>query len=235
MTPMPPRSRAEVRKRQEAEALHRHHAGTASEAGSSSTASWFTGTTVSRVKSVTRFMTPMDGVRLRSRGCLETYASASGICRTVSAYWRFTRTERAARYPVQDPNLEDDYRSCAAPGPIALQAFELTADILGVKLADSVAHTSPRPSSCSAGSPRPASCYSRAQTPTEHHLLNIFKNKVNLLPPAAEGNTAVLGAAALICTRSTRNILKSRYYRFFRTPDLALPPLAVAALSAASS
>jgi glucokinase len=83
---------------------------------------------------------------------------------------------------------------------IALEAFDFTGKVLGIKLADSVAHTSPEAIILFGGL---ASAGDLIFSPTkkymEENLLNIFRNKVKLLPSGlAEGNTAVLGASALI-------------------------------------
>ncbi len=83
---------------------------------------------------------------------------------------------------------------------IALAAFEETGRILGLKLADAVAHTSPEAIILFGGL---SAAGELMLTPTqkymEEYMLNIFKNKVKLLPSGLrEGNTAVLGASALM-------------------------------------
>ena len=83
---------------------------------------------------------------------------------------------------------------------IALEAFEITGKILGAKLADSVAHTSPEAIILFGGVANAGKLiFEPTKKYMEAYMLNIFKNKVRLLPSAlTEGNTAVLGAAALI-------------------------------------
>jgi glucokinase len=83
---------------------------------------------------------------------------------------------------------------------LALAAFDYTAKILGLKLADSVAHLSPEAIILFGGL---ALAGDLIFTPTkrymEEYMLNIFKNKVKLLPSALPGaHAAVLGASALI-------------------------------------
>jgi glucokinase len=84
--------------------------------------------------------------------------------------------------------------------PIAQEAFEVTGRILGLKLADSVAHTSPEAIILFGGIANAgALIFEPTKRYLEANLLNIFKNKVKLLPSGLkEGNTAVLGASALI-------------------------------------
>jgi glucokinase len=84
--------------------------------------------------------------------------------------------------------------------PIAREAFEFTGRILGMKLADSVAHTSPEAIILFGGLANAgALIFKPTKKYLEEHLLNIFRNKVKLLPSGLkEGNSAVLGASALI-------------------------------------
>jgi glucokinase len=78
------------------------------------------------------------------RGCLETYVSAGGICRTVFELLS-ERKEQSELRNVGFNQLTSKMISDAALArdPIALAAFEETGRILGWKLADAVTHTSP--------------------------------------------------------------------------------------------
>ena len=83
---------------------------------------------------------------------------------------------------------------------VARAAFDRTARILGMKLADAVTHTSPEAIILFGGL---ANAGDLIIGPTkmymEEFMLNIFRNKVKILPSGlTEGNTAVLGASALI-------------------------------------
>ncbi|HUI11109.1 MAG TPA: ROK family protein [Bacteroidota bacterium] len=135
------------------------------------------------------------------RGHLETYASATGLCRTVSELLAMRRDESPLRKIAP---LELTSRAVAdaanAGDPIACEAFEVTGHILGMKLADSVAHLSPEAiilfGGLAAAGPL---IFEPTARSLEEHLLPIFRNKVRLIPSAlGEGDTAVLGAAALI-------------------------------------
>jgi glucokinase len=135
------------------------------------------------------------------KGCLETYASATGICRTVFELLCNRRTESALR-GVAFKDLTAKMISAAAKqgDAIAREAFEDTGRILGMKLADSVAHTSPSAIIMFGGL---AAAGDLIFGPTKRHmeanLLPIFKGKVQLLLSGLkESNAAVLGSAALI-------------------------------------
>jgi glucokinase len=135
------------------------------------------------------------------RGCLETYASASGIRRTVEELLDVTMLPSELR----EINLEKItskriFEAAQRGDRLALEAFELTGRYLGLKLADSVAHTSPEAIILFGGL---ADAGDFIFIPTkkymEEFLLNIFKNKVRLLPSGLpHGNSAILGAAALM-------------------------------------
>ncbi|MEW5842661.1 MAG: ROK family protein [Bacteroidota bacterium] len=135
------------------------------------------------------------------KGCLETYASASGIRRTVYELICNTNTPSKLRNISFDQLTAKDISDAAASGDkLALEAFDYTAKILGLKLADAVAHLSPEAIVLFGGL---ALAGDLIFVPTkrymEEYMLNIFKNKVKLIPSALPGgNAAVLGAAALI-------------------------------------
>ncbi|MCU0411563.1 MAG: ROK family protein [Bacteroidetes bacterium] len=135
------------------------------------------------------------------KGCLETYASAKGICRTVQELIATTTDESELRLVSFERLNAAMVRDAALRGDrLALEAFERTGRILGMKLADSVAHLSPEAiilfgSLAEAGD----LIFQPTRRSMEEHLLGIFKGKVKLLPSGLrEENSAVLGAGALI-------------------------------------
>ena len=135
------------------------------------------------------------------RGHLETYASATGICRTVSELVSLRRTESELR-SIAPRDLTSRMIAGAADrgDEIAKEAFEITGRILGMKLADSVAHLSPEAIILFGGmAAAGALIFDPTKRSLEEHLLPIYRNKVKLLPSGLkEGDTAVLGASALI-------------------------------------
>jgi glucokinase len=135
------------------------------------------------------------------RGCLETYASATGICRTVQELICNTKEPSDLRC-ISPEHLTSKmiYDAAQRGDRLALEAFDYTGKILGMKLAESVAHLSPEAIIFFGGLAAAGELiFKSAKQSMEEHLLGIFKNKVRLLPSGlAEGNTAVLGASALI-------------------------------------
>jgi len=135
------------------------------------------------------------------RGCLETYASASGIIRTVyELLANSSEDSELKNVAFNDLSSKMIFEAAGRGDKIALDAFEYTGKILGKALANSVAHTSPEAIFLFGGLAdagefifKPAKYY------MEQNLMNIYKNKIKLLPSKLEGaNAAILGASALV-------------------------------------
>jgi glucokinase len=135
------------------------------------------------------------------RGCLETYCSATGLCRTVQELiCNETESSELRDVSYKDLTAQMVSESARRGDRLALQAFEICGRTLGMKLADSVAHLSPEAIIISGGM---ASAGSLIFEPTkrslETYLFPIFRNKVKILPSMLTGaNAAILGSAALI-------------------------------------
>lgn len=135
------------------------------------------------------------------RGCLETYASATGIRRTVAELLADS-TDASVFRTISLENISAAAIAEAANkgDAIAKQAFERTGEILGKALANVIACFSPEAIILFGGLANAGDLILR---PTERTLkqttLNIFKGKTQLLVSSLmENNAAVLGASALI-------------------------------------
>lgn len=135
------------------------------------------------------------------KGCLEAYASASGIRRTVYELIATTNTKSGLRdISFNELTSKNIFIAAKNGDKLALDAFDYTAKVLGLKLADTVAHLSPEAIIFFGGL---ALAGDMILIPTKYYLeeflLPVFRNKVKILPSALPGgNAAVLGAAALI-------------------------------------
>jgi glucokinase len=135
------------------------------------------------------------------RGCLETYVSATGLCRTTFALLAERREPSPLReVSYREMTAKTVAAAAAAGDAIALAAFEATARVLGMKLADAVAHTGPEAIFLAGGL---ASAGDLLLTPTQRYLEEFlftpYRGNVRLLLSALpEGTGAILGAAALI-------------------------------------
>lgn len=145
-------------------------------------------------------------------GCLETYASASGIRRTVYELIATTNIPSHLRGIGFDQLTAKDISEAALhKDKLALQAFDYTAKILGLKLADAVAHLSPEAIILFGGL---ALAGDLIFVPTkkymEEYMLNVFRNKVKLIPSALPGaHAAVLGSSALIWNELNKTKFKT--------------------------
>lgn len=135
------------------------------------------------------------------RGCLETYASATGIRRTVFELLSDLGIESELRkIAFEDLTSKMIYDYAQKGDKIAKQAFEFTGEILGKSLADIVAIFSPDAFILFGGL---ANAGGMLITPTkkymEENLLKVFKNKVEILQSGLDAaDVAIVGAAALI-------------------------------------
>jgi glucokinase len=134
------------------------------------------------------------------KGCLETYASATGIKRTVYKLLADSLEESKLRSVSFNELSAEMITEAAKNGDkIALEAFEYTGNILGQTLADSVAYTSPEVIFLFGGLAKSGDLILE---PTRRHfennILNIYKNKVKILISGMEEiNAAIMGAGAL--------------------------------------
>ncbi len=134
-------------------------------------------------------------------GCLEAYVSAPGIVKTVFELLAYNPVESLLRdVPYSKMDSRMIYEAAKKEDPIALEAFDITGEILGKVLADSVAHTSPEAFFLFGGL---ASAGDLIFEPTrkyfEESLLEVYKNKIKILPSELDGaHAAILGASALV-------------------------------------
>lgn len=135
------------------------------------------------------------------KGCLETYASASGIVRTVKELISTTEEPSMLRKIALDEiSSEMIYKAALEKDPIAKKAFDYTGYVLGVMLANAVAITSPEVIFLFGGLANAGDLiFKPVKKYMEEYLLKIYKNKVKIQPSAlSENDAAILGAAALI-------------------------------------
>lgn len=133
------------------------------------------------------------------RGCLETYASATGIVRTMRE-WLDNSAQPSPLRNVPDEELTSKLiaETAGAGDEIANEVVDYTAKILGRALADMVCITSPQAIFLFGGL---AQAGDLLIAPTkkymEENLLRIFRDKIEIMPSMLCTNAAVQGAAAL--------------------------------------
>lgn len=133
------------------------------------------------------------------RGCLETYASATGIVRTAEE-WLAGRRDITAPWTQEKITARAIHEAALQGDAFAHKLFAYTGRILGQTLADMVAITSPEAIIFFGGLARAGDLLlSHVQEHMEGNMLNIFRNKVKLMQSLLpDADAAILGASALV-------------------------------------
>jgi glucokinase len=135
------------------------------------------------------------------KGCLETYVSATGIVRTAQIMLAKYSKPSLLRNISDEKITAKGIAEAATKGDsIAQEIFDYTAKKLGFSLANLVAITCPEMIVLFGGL---ANAGESITDPTikymEQNLLQIFKNKVSIVPSSLSGgNAAILGASSLV-------------------------------------
>lgn len=135
------------------------------------------------------------------KGCLETYASATGIIRTLIQYLEERDDNSLLRgIPLKEITSKTIYEAALKGDKLAIEAFDFTCQVLGMKLADTVAFLSPEAIILFGGLANAKEfVFEKTKFYMEQYMLKIYKNKVPVIPSLLHASdAAVLGAAALI-------------------------------------
>jgi glucokinase len=134
------------------------------------------------------------------KGCLETYASATGIVRTAHEWLRDESLSTSLRQHQQPLTASIIQQNAEAGDKLAIKLYEYTGEILGRTLADIVAITSPQSivffgGLCHAGK----LIIEPTQRAMEENMMSIYRNKISLVRSALpDADAAILGASALV-------------------------------------
>lgn len=136
------------------------------------------------------------------KGCLETYASATGIVKTAKELQASGEFDRSLLNFSDNGSLTAKKITIAAKqeDPLALKAFDITGRILGKGLANAVALLNPELIVLTGGLARSKGLIlDPTRKSMEENLLNIYKGTVDVkLSEISSKNTAILGAAAFM-------------------------------------
>ena len=132
-------------------------------------------------------------------GCLETYASATGIVRSAYEWLEQKSDDTMLRANKGQITAKMIHEAAEQGDAFAMELFDYTGKILGQTLADMVAITSPEAIIFFGGLARSgALLLGPVHKYMEANMLNIFQNKVALLQSALpDADAAILGASAL--------------------------------------
>ena len=133
-------------------------------------------------------------------GCLEAYASATGVARTAREYLEIRKDESVLRDLDPDEiTSKDVYDAAMKNDKIALEIFEATGSMLGEAFADFVAFSSPEAIILFGGLTKAGDLIMNPiKRSMEKNLLKVYAGKTKLLfSQLKESDAAVLGASAL--------------------------------------
>jgi glucokinase len=135
------------------------------------------------------------------QGCFETYASASGLVRTVQYMLSEMRDGSLLRdIPPAELTSKKIAEAAAKKDTIALEAMDFTAEKLAFGIINAIGFSSPEAVFLFGGLANAGEMlFGPVRKYVEKNVQPIFKGTVKILPSGIpESNAAVLGAAALI-------------------------------------
>lgn len=135
------------------------------------------------------------------QGCLETYTSARGICRTAIELLEKNPDYKGVLRQVDIDKITSKMIGDAANAgdPIALQVFENVGYILGIAMANAVTFSAPQAIFLMGGPVHAGEVLMKPLRKSfDEHLLNIYQGTVEIrVSELADNEVAILGAAAL--------------------------------------
>lgn len=133
-------------------------------------------------------------------GCLEAYASATGVARTAREILESSDKQSLLRnLPPESITSKDVYDAAVQGDEVAKEIFEFTGRLLGEKFADFIAFSAPEAIIMFGGLTKAGDLLMEpVKRHMEENVLAIWKNKVKVLfSELKEADAAVLGASAL--------------------------------------
>ena len=131
-------------------------------------------------------------------GCLETYASATGVARTARE-WLEMSDEPSVLRSLDKISSKDVYEAAKEGDKLALKIFEFTGRILGEKFADFIEFSAPEAIVLFGGLARAKEfLVEPIQKAMDENVLPLWRGKVKLVfSQLKESDAAILGASAL--------------------------------------
>ncbi len=133
-------------------------------------------------------------------GCLEAYASATGVARTARELLETTNTESLLRtMPAETITSKDVFEAAEKGDELAKEIFDYTGKMLGEAFADFVAFSSPEAIILFGGLTKSGDLIMKPITDNlNKNVMPLWKNKIKVLfSRLKESDAAILGASAL--------------------------------------
>ncbi len=134
------------------------------------------------------------------KGCLETYASATGVVRSAREILESTTEESLLRKIDADKITSKDVYDAAVQGDkIAKEIFQVTGTILGEAFADFIAFSAPEAIVVFGGLAQAGDLiFDPIKEAMDNNVLPLWRGKIKVIPSALNASdAAILGAGAL--------------------------------------
>ncbi len=133
------------------------------------------------------------------KGCLETYASSTGVKRSIQEL-DSTNKATSVLVTLKDPSAQQVFQAAENGDLFAQEIIEFTAEILGSSLADFACFSNPKAYVLFGGIAQSGQNFAdRVKFHMEENILIIFKDKIEIkISSLHDKNAAILGAAASI-------------------------------------
>ncbi|MDR0864137.1 MAG: ROK family protein [Candidatus Symbiothrix sp.] len=134
-------------------------------------------------------------------GCLETYASATGVARSAREFLDLNPEKKSVLRDITYRNItsKDVFEAAKAGDELAGEIFNFTGKILGEALCDFITFSSPQAIILFGGLAHAGDFLLKPlREAIDHHILNVFKGKTKILVSQLnDAEAAILGASAL--------------------------------------
>lgn len=133
------------------------------------------------------------------KGCLETYASATGVVRSITEL--DSKNKASSQLPsLLKPKAEDVFRLAEEGDLFAIEIIDYTATVLGESLADFACFSSPKAYVLFGGIAQSGKAFAtKVKNALEIGILNIYQDKIEIrISSLHDKNAAVLGASSLV-------------------------------------
>ncbi len=137
-------------------------------------------------------------------GCLETYASSTGVTRSIVELESRNKMT-SALFQLEKPTAKDVFELAHKGDIFADEIIEYTARILGTSLADFACFSNPKAYLLFGGIAQSGPNFAaRVKNHLEQNLLKIYQNKIEIRTSSLhDKNAAILGAAASVFAQKT--------------------------------
>lgn len=133
------------------------------------------------------------------KGCLETYASATGVTRSIKEL-ESKHSFYSKLNEIKDPKATDVFQLAEEGDDFAMEIIDYTAKTLGSALADFACFSSPKAYVLFGGIAQSGKPFAdKVKKYIEKDILNIYKDKIEVrISSLHDKNAAVLGASSLV-------------------------------------